>query len=73
VSFSAYSDLLCILCLLVVIIVVASCESSGGDVESSMSVSFYTRAHTLNTKKQIIIIKKIAPVLRVVVVTRRTL
>jgi hypothetical protein len=54
VSFSAYSYLLCVLCLLVVIIVVASCESSGGDVESSMYVSFYTCAHTLNTKKQII-------------------
>jgi 1,4-dihydroxy-2-naphthoate octaprenyltransferase len=65
----ACSYLLCALCLLVVIIVVASCWLSGGDVESSVSVPFYTRAHTLNKKKKKK--KKFAPVIRVVVVTRR--
>jgi hypothetical protein len=43
---NAYSYLLGILCLLVVIIVVVSCESSGGDVESSKPVSLL-HAHTL--------------------------
>jgi hypothetical protein len=53
VSF-ACSYLLCALRLLVVIIVVASCQSSGGDVESSVSVSPPTRAHTpLKQKKKI--------------------
>jgi hypothetical protein len=36
----------CVPCLLVMIIVVASCWLSGGDVESSVSVTS-TRAHTL--------------------------
>jgi hypothetical protein len=44
-----------------------SCQSSGGDVESSVSVSPPPRAHT--PLKQ----KKFAPVVRVVVVTRRVL
>jgi hypothetical protein len=43
--------LLCALCILIVIIVGVSCESSGGVVESSVSVPFYTSAHTLNQKK----------------------
>jgi hypothetical protein len=38
-------------CLLVVIFVVASCWLSGGDVESSVSVTS-TRAHTLTHKKK---------------------
>jgi hypothetical protein len=38
-------------CLLVVIFVVASCWLSGGDVESSVSVTS-TRAHTLTQKKK---------------------
>ena len=59
--------LLCALRLLVVIVVVAACQSLGGDVESSVSVSPPTRAHT--PLKQ----KKIAPVISVVVVTRRSL
>jgi hypothetical protein len=50
-------------CLLVVIFVVASCRLSSGDVESRESVTS-TRAHTSTQKK-------FAPVIRVVVVTRR--
>jgi hypothetical protein len=51
-SFIACSYLLCAFSLLVMNIVVASCWLSGGDVESSVSVTFYTRAHTLNKKKK---------------------
>jgi hypothetical protein len=40
------------LSLLVVTLVVVSCWLSGGNVESSVSVPFYTRAHTLNKKKK---------------------
>jgi hypothetical protein len=46
-SFNACSHLLCTLCLLVVIIMVASCKSSGGEVESNMFVSL-VRAHSLS-------------------------
>jgi hypothetical protein len=45
-------SLLCALCLLVVIIVVASCYSSGGDVESNVLFPLYTRAHTFKNKKK---------------------
>jgi hypothetical protein len=41
-----------------VIILVASCYSSGGDVESSVSVPFHMHAHTLKKKKK----KDFAPV-----------
>jgi hypothetical protein len=51
---------------------VASCWSSSGDVESGCCY-FYTRAHTLHKKKKKNKKKKIAPVIRMVVVTRRSL
>jgi hypothetical protein len=41
----------CAPCLLVVTFMVASCWLSGGDVESSVSVTS-TRAHTLTKKKK---------------------
>jgi hypothetical protein len=47
-------------------VVVASCHSSGGDIESRVSVFLCTRAHTPLKKK-----KKFAPIVRVTVVTRR--
>jgi hypothetical protein len=53
-------------------IVVASCWLSRGDVESSVLLLLHARTHLkqiLDEKKK----KKIAPVIRVVVVTRRSL
>jgi hypothetical protein len=59
---------LCAFSLLVLNIVVASCWLSSGDVESSVLLLLHARTHLKYGKK-----KKIAPVLRVVVVTRRSL
>ena len=43
---NVYNYSLCALSLLAVFIVVSSCRLSGGDIESSVSVPFYTHAHT---------------------------
>jgi hypothetical protein len=56
----------CAFSLLVLNIVVASCWSSSGDVESGVLKLLHARTHL--TQK-----KKIAPVIRMVVVTRRML
>jgi hypothetical protein len=59
---------LCAFSLLVLNIVVASCWLSSGDVESSVLLLLHARTHLKKKKK-----KNFAPVLRVVVVTRRSL
>jgi hypothetical protein len=46
-------------------VVVASCWSSSGDIESSVLLLLHARTHLKQTKK------KIAPVIRVVVLTRK--
>jgi hypothetical protein len=57
---------LCAFSVLVLNIMVASCWSSSGDVESGVLLLLHARTHITQKKKN-------SPVIRMVVVTRRTL